>query len=347
MCAVPLRRTWQLCCGAKAAFAPAIVMSRTSVWMTAGRTHVDCMTETRQYAAAQQKQPLETGTMAIGEFGGAPAAAGDTGPMYAAPAYWLYEMSQAALNPLRAFADAGRLFYRNPANPLSYTAFGKTMAATHGADRALDPALRQARMEHHLDRRGRRARPRAYLRALGAAVLPAPAFRARVRARAAPPAAAPAHRRADVGALPDAAARHRRGLLAQSRRLHHRMGRRADGAGVGGPLRSRRLHRLLDLDAAFPRRRRAHPGGVSAFGPGAGRGRPHGGRERPLCSAFHGADGRPDRYPGEPDGGEHACGKARHRLVPPQRHHQGAVSESGASCATSIRASCSCTASSA
>ena len=38
--------------------------------------------------------------MAIGEFGGAPVA-GDTGPMYAAPAYWLYEMSQAALNPSR------------------------------------------------------------------------------------------------------------------------------------------------------------------------------------------------------------------------------------------------------
>ena len=46
--------------------------------------------------------------------------------MYAAPAYWLYEMSQAALNPSRAFADAARLFFKNPANPLSYTAFGKT-----------------------------------------------------------------------------------------------------------------------------------------------------------------------------------------------------------------------------
>ena len=67
--------------------------------------------------------------MAIGEFGGAPAALGPSGPMYAAPAYWFYEMSQAALNPSRAFADAARLFYRNPANPLSYTSFGKSMAA--------------------------------------------------------------------------------------------------------------------------------------------------------------------------------------------------------------------------
>src|SRR4051794_18059905 len=67
--------------------------------------------------------------MAIGVFGGAPAAEAGHGPMYAAPAYWLYEMSQAALNPARAFADAGRLFYKNPANPLSHTAFGKNAAA--------------------------------------------------------------------------------------------------------------------------------------------------------------------------------------------------------------------------
>src|SRR3981081_2574523 len=90
--------------------------------------YVDCMTKPRQDAAAQQK-PSEAGEMAIGEFGGAPAALGTTGPMYAAPAYWFYEMSQAALNPSRAFAEAARLFYPSPANPLSYTSFGKSMAA--------------------------------------------------------------------------------------------------------------------------------------------------------------------------------------------------------------------------
>jgi poly(3-hydroxybutyrate) depolymerase len=68
--------------------------------------------------------------MAIGEFGGVPAAVGGNGPMYAAPAYWLYEMSQAALNPSRAFADATRLFFKNPANPFAHTPFGKTMAAS-------------------------------------------------------------------------------------------------------------------------------------------------------------------------------------------------------------------------
>src|SRR5207248_5474992 len=86
------------------------------------------MSDSRQYAAVRQK-PLRAGKMAIGEFGGAPVAAGNTGPMYAAPAYWLYEMSQAALNPSRAFAEAARLFYKNPINPIAHTPFGKAMAA--------------------------------------------------------------------------------------------------------------------------------------------------------------------------------------------------------------------------
>src|SRR5437764_15310084 len=67
------------------------------------------------------------GVMAIGEFG--IAAPGGTGPMYAGPAYWFYEMSQAALNPSRAWADAARLFLKNPANPLSYTTFGRALSA--------------------------------------------------------------------------------------------------------------------------------------------------------------------------------------------------------------------------
>ena len=49
--------------------------------------------------------------------------------MYGAPAYWLYEMGQASLSPARAFADAGKLFFKNPANPWSHTELGKTVAA--------------------------------------------------------------------------------------------------------------------------------------------------------------------------------------------------------------------------
>src|SRR6516225_393676 len=77
----------------------------------------------------QRKKALGQGGMAIGEFGGAPAVAGQTGPMFAAPAYWFYEMSQAALNPSRAWADAASLFFKNPANPWSYTVLGRSISA--------------------------------------------------------------------------------------------------------------------------------------------------------------------------------------------------------------------------
>src|SRR3974390_2821489 len=84
-------------------------------------------------AAVQHEVQQEAGqgsSMAIGEFGGAPTVAGDGGALLsAAPLYWFYEMSHAALNPARAWADATRLFFKNPINPLSYTTFGKSVAA--------------------------------------------------------------------------------------------------------------------------------------------------------------------------------------------------------------------------
>lgn len=67
--------------------------------------------------------------MPIGEFGSAPALPGEGASLMATPMYWYYEMSQAALNPARALADATRLFYRNPANPFAHTTFGKSIAA--------------------------------------------------------------------------------------------------------------------------------------------------------------------------------------------------------------------------
>ncbi len=45
------------------------------------------------------------------------------------PLYWFYEMTHAALNPSRAMADAAKLFFNNPANPLAHTPIGKSMAA--------------------------------------------------------------------------------------------------------------------------------------------------------------------------------------------------------------------------
>jgi poly(3-hydroxybutyrate) depolymerase len=65
--------------------------------------------------------------MAIGEFGGAPAVPG--GVLVSTPLYWLYELTHAALNPARAVADATRLAFRNPINPLYSTSFGKSVVA--------------------------------------------------------------------------------------------------------------------------------------------------------------------------------------------------------------------------
>jgi poly(3-hydroxybutyrate) depolymerase len=43
--------------------------------------------------------------------------------------YQLYELNHAALSPLRAAADATRLYFQNPLNPFSHTPFGRNMAA--------------------------------------------------------------------------------------------------------------------------------------------------------------------------------------------------------------------------
>ena len=43
--------------------------------------------------------------------------------------YQLYELNHAALQPMRAYADAVRLFYRNPLNPFAATPLGRSVAA--------------------------------------------------------------------------------------------------------------------------------------------------------------------------------------------------------------------------
>ena len=76
--------------------------------------------------------------MAIGVFGTLPdaeAVAGtptemlEAASVFSKPLYWMFEMGQAALDPLRMLAEAGRLYYRNPANPLAHTDFGRTLRA--------------------------------------------------------------------------------------------------------------------------------------------------------------------------------------------------------------------------
>jgi poly(3-hydroxybutyrate) depolymerase len=44
--------------------------------------------------------------------------------------YYFYESAHAMMAPARAMSDAVRLFYRNPANPISHTSVGRTMAAS-------------------------------------------------------------------------------------------------------------------------------------------------------------------------------------------------------------------------
>jgi len=85
------------------------------------------MTKKRQSAALQQGSGPDT--MAIGEFEAAATLPGESGILLSTPMYWLYEMGHAALSPARALADVTRLYYKNPANPLTHTVYGKSVAA--------------------------------------------------------------------------------------------------------------------------------------------------------------------------------------------------------------------------
>jgi poly(3-hydroxybutyrate) depolymerase len=67
--------------------------------------------------------------MAIGKFDGAAMLPAENGALLATPMYWFYEMGLAALSPARALADATRLLFKNPTNPLAHTAYGKSVAA--------------------------------------------------------------------------------------------------------------------------------------------------------------------------------------------------------------------------
>ena len=44
--------------------------------------------------------------------------------------YHIYEMNRTAFAPMRAVADAAKLYHTNPLNPVSHTSFGKSIAAS-------------------------------------------------------------------------------------------------------------------------------------------------------------------------------------------------------------------------
>jgi poly(3-hydroxybutyrate) depolymerase len=85
------------------------------------------MTKKRHDAAVQQEPGIKP--MPIGEFDGAAVLPADSSSLMSTPIYWMYEMAQAALDPSRAFADATKLFFKNPSNPFAHTTAGKSVAA--------------------------------------------------------------------------------------------------------------------------------------------------------------------------------------------------------------------------
>ena len=287
------------------------------------------MTKTRQLAAVQKVGPGPD-HMPIGEFGGAAALPGDGSPFLSAPMYWFYEMGHAALTPARAFADAGRIFYKNPANPFSHTAAGKAAAAAFelferttrrysqpdwdisshhwsaasasrctscpsGSGRSAGCCISSARYEHA----PRRPQPKLLI------VAPMSGHYATLL-RGTVEAFLPNHdvyitEWVDARMVP----------LAEGRfdlddyidyviSMLHALNGDTHMVAVCQP--------SVPVLAAVAR--------MEAAG-------------RSLCAAVDDADGRPDRHARESDRREHARRRARHRVVPPPRHHQGAVPASG------------------
>ncbi len=139
--------------------------------------------------------------------------------------------------------------------------------------------------------------------------------------------AARADRRADVGPLRDAAARHRAHDAARPRRLHHRLAQRPRRAGDRGPLRAGRVHRAPDRLPRPPGSGLAPHGHLPALrGRAGGRGADVGGRA-PGHACEPDADGRPDRLPHQPDRGEQAGHDQADRVVreEPDQHRAVAL----------------------
>ncbi|CEG10324.1 polyhydroxyalkanoate depolymerase, intracellular [Afipia felis] len=87
--------------------------------------------------------------MPIGEFGRPPSLPEDVGAPVVSPMYWMYEMGQASLSPARAFADATKLMFQSPLNPLASTEIGKSIAA--GCEVFERTTRRYGKPEWHID----------------------------------------------------------------------------------------------------------------------------------------------------------------------------------------------------
>ena len=66
-------------------------------------------------------------------------------------AYEMHEMAHLAWAPARAVSDVGRTWLESPINPLSYTAAGRNSGCLGENFRAVDQALREARIRSRDD----------------------------------------------------------------------------------------------------------------------------------------------------------------------------------------------------
>ena len=268
--------------------------------------------------------------MPIGEFGGAAALPGDGGPFFAAPMYWLYEMGQAALDSGARLRRRRPLFFKNPANPLAHTTYGKSAAAAFelferstrrysqpewGIDSTLvggervpvhitpvweRPFCRLLHFERAFDHAPRRPQPKLLI------VAPMSGHYATLL-RGTVEAFLPNH---DVYI---------------TEWVDARMVPLADGRFDLDDYIDYVISMLHVLGGDDARHR-----GVPALGAGAGRGRADGSATTiPTCRMSMTLMGGPIDTRDQSDRGQQARRGARHRLVPPQRHHQGAVPASG------------------
>ena len=199
--------------------------------------------------------------------------------------YHAYEMTHAAISPMRAAARMGQEVISNPLNP---------MAITFGS-RAMSAAL-----EMFINVTKRYGKPAFGIDSVVVDGVETPVvedivwsapfcnllhFRRDTPAAARAQRSEGADRRADVGPLCDAAPRHGPRHAARPRGLHHRLDRCARGAARGRRLRPRRLHRSPCRDDRVALRRgRANRGDgrLPARHPGDGGREPDGDGGQPA-----------------------------------------------------------------
>ena len=221
--------------------------------------------------------------------------------------YQFYETQRALLAPFSEFASASAKLYSHPLSPFAHAPHG---AARVGRVRPAAPAgqgIREARVRHHLGARSTastsrcRSRSRSTSRSAACCASSASPTTCRADAMKDQPTVlvvAPLSGHHST-LLRDTVA----SLLQRPQGLHHRLDRRAHGAGRGRPVPPRRLRRLRAGVHPPHRPGRERDLGLPADGAGAGGGVADG-EPRRAHAAHDDDDGRPDRRPQEPDGGQ-------------------------------------------